>query len=142
MTTTRKWIDSATLIILCKHFNPLKKFITRKSSTDYKVCKFYFSFYINQFLVLIKFYFQIQVLVFRRPENASFAPNAIVFPGGACEQTDDAEDWISFYKNQMNISDAKFKEITSVTGKREFIFQKTKDHKLERFITYLIIYYK
>lgn len=69
--------------------------------------------------------FIFQVLTLERPSKSSY-PGAIVFPGGVCEEVDQVEDWLKFFK-KFGVDDAKFKSITKSCTNRSFIFKQSPD---------------
>lgn len=72
----------------------------------------------------------VKVLVLERPSKATY-PGALVFPGGAAEQIDQAEDWLKFFR-KFGIDDSKFKSIIKTCSKRSFIFNHDSSDSISR----------
>lgn len=66
----------------------------------------------------------------QRPSKGSY-PGAIVFPGGASEAVDHADDWLKFY-HKFGIDESKFKSIIPTCTNRSFIFNQNSSDSISK----------
>lgn len=125
------WKHSSSLIILGKSAEATKL----SNNFNYKVSDTHNRLQ-NVISLSVFFLFRInlnnfvKVLVLERPSKASY-PGALVFPGGVAEQSDQAEDWLKFYR-KFGIDDTKFKSIIKTCSKRSFIFNHDSSDSISR----------